>query len=62
MGHVPVSGPDGSALWLSALLAAAKFYVHLNNTSTLFDPASQERGCIRLLELHVADNRWTVTL
>jgi pyrroloquinoline quinone biosynthesis protein B len=40
MGHVPVSGPDGSARWLAEVAAHAKLYVHINNTNPLLDPAS----------------------
>ncbi len=62
MGHVPVSGPDGSALWLSRLSTPVKLYVHINNTNPLLDAASRERAWIRRLGLDVADDGWEVTL
>jgi pyrroloquinoline quinone biosynthesis protein B len=58
MGHVPVSGPEGSALWLSKLSAGIKLYVHLNNTNPLLDPSSQERAWVRTLGLEVAPDGW----
>ena len=62
MGHVPVSGPDGSARWLANVSARAKLYVHINNTNPLLDPASPERAWIRSLGLEVAAEGWEVTL
>jgi pyrroloquinoline quinone biosynthesis protein B len=62
MGHVPVSGPHGSALWLAEVSARAKLYVHVNNTNPLLDPASSERAWIRSLGLELACEGWEVTL
>lgn len=62
MGHVPVSGSDGSAHWLAALPAPHKLYVHLNNTNPLLDPASEARAWIRSLGLEVAEDGWEVVL
>jgi pyrroloquinoline quinone biosynthesis protein B len=42
MGHVPISGPDGSMAAL-AHLAAAKTYIHINNTNPIWQPDSPER-------------------
>ena len=58
MGHVPVSGPGGSAVWLSELSAREKLYVHINNTNPLLDPASAERAWVRGLGLEVAGDGW----
>lgn len=44
MGHVPVSGPDGSMAALSGLALGQRIYVHLNNSNPLVDPASPERA------------------
>src|SRR5437879_4328055 len=62
MGHVPVGGPGGSALWLSKLPARAKLYVHINNTNPLLDPASDERAWIRALGLEVASDGWELSV
>jgi pyrroloquinoline quinone biosynthesis protein B len=40
MGHLPVSGPEGSLSWLSELHAWHRVYVHINNTN----PMLNERG------------------
>ena len=40
MGHLPVSGPEGSLSWLSGLSARQRVYVHINNTNPMLD----ERG------------------
>lgn len=58
MGHVPVGGRQGSALWLSEVRARSTLYVHINNTNPLLDPASSERAWIRGLGLDVADDGW----
>jgi pyrroloquinoline quinone biosynthesis protein B len=40
MGHLPVSGPEGSLEWLAALEAGHRVYIHINNTN----PMLNERG------------------
>ncbi|MDS9466980.1 pyrroloquinoline quinone biosynthesis protein PqqB [Paracoccus sp. MBLB3053] len=44
MGHVPVSGPDGSMSLLADVQVQRRIYVHLNNSNPLVDPASPERA------------------
>jgi pyrroloquinoline quinone biosynthesis protein B len=43
MGHVPVSGADGSMAGLKVLGAKQKFFVHLNNTNPLLVDGSLAR-------------------
>ncbi|GAA4231747.1 pyrroloquinoline quinone biosynthesis protein PqqB [Actinomadura meridiana] len=38
MGHLPITGPNGTADRLAALPAARRLYTHLNNTNPLVDP------------------------
>ncbi|MFV2172892.1 pyrroloquinoline quinone biosynthesis protein PqqB [Actinomadura sp. LOL_016] len=38
MGHLPITGPGGTADRLAALPAARRLYTHLNNTNRLVDP------------------------
>ncbi len=45
MGHVPISGPDGS-LERMAGLRAAKTYIHINNTNPIWRPDSSERAAV----------------
>jgi pyrroloquinoline quinone biosynthesis protein B len=42
MGHLPISGPDGSARHLSALGVKRRVYVHINNTNPVLDERSAE--------------------
>ena len=44
MGHVPVSGPDGSLARLVRLTKARRVYVHVNNTNPMLLPRSSERA------------------
>ncbi len=53
MGHVPVSGDDGSLLALAAL-SGRMLYVHLNNTNPLVDPGSPEAEWVRAAGVEVA--------
>lgn len=41
MGHLPITGPNGTADRLAALPAARRLYTHLNNTNPLVDPADR---------------------
>ena len=43
MGHVSLSGPDGSMAALKDHGAARKIYVHMNNTNPVLRPGSFER-------------------
>lgn len=43
MGHVPMSGPDGSLARL-ADFAGRRVYIHINNTNPVLQPASAERA------------------
>jgi pyrroloquinoline quinone biosynthesis protein B len=43
MGHVPVSGADGSMAALNRIPCGRKIYVHLNNTNPLLIDGSPER-------------------
>ncbi|NBR90763.1 MAG: pyrroloquinoline quinone biosynthesis protein B, partial [Rhodobacteraceae bacterium] len=42
MGHMPVSGADGSMARLSGL-RARKVFIHMNNTNPLWQPDGPER-------------------
>ena len=53
MGHVPVSGADGSLLRLAGLPGRV-FYTHMNNTNPLLDAGSKERGLVRAAGVEIA--------
>ena len=52
MGHLPVSGPDGSLAQLAALPIRRKIYTHINNTNPILLEDSAER---RTLAEHGAE-------
>jgi pyrroloquinoline quinone biosynthesis protein B len=43
MGHVPISGADGSIAALAGLGIGRKIFVHMNNTNPVLRPGSPER-------------------
>ena len=47
MGHMPVSGPDGSLARLAHLKGPRKVYIHVNNTNPMLDEASPEYRAVR---------------
>ncbi|MET8563714.1 pyrroloquinoline quinone biosynthesis protein PqqB [Streptomyces flaveolus] len=51
MGHLPVTGPQGSLAALARYPGARRIYTHLNNTNQLLDPASP--ACARVAEYGV---------
>ena len=53
MGHVPVSGDDGSMARLKSLSVHQRIFVHLNNTNPLLIEGSPEQAIAR-------DNGWIV--
>ena len=62
MGHIPMSGPAGSAAFLSALPAAVKRYVHINNTNPALNERSAARAELRAQGLELAEDGWEVEL
>ena len=45
MGHVPVSGPQGSLTWLAGLPAGRprhRVYIHINNTNAMLNEEGPE--------------------
>lgn len=61
MGHVPISGPDGSLAKLAALPARC-IYLHINNTNPLLLPASPERQAVIDAGLEIAEDGMTFDL
>jgi len=46
MGHMPISGPDGSLVTFRDLAAVRKIYTHLNNTNPILNEDSPERRAV----------------
>jgi len=42
MGHVPVSGPQGSLQWFAKQPGCERVYVHMNNTNPMLDESGPE--------------------
>jgi pyrroloquinoline quinone biosynthesis protein B len=53
MGHLPITGPDGS-LALLAELPGRSFYVHMNNTNPILDARSPEAARVRRAGVEIA--------
>jgi pyrroloquinoline quinone biosynthesis protein B len=46
MGHIPISGEDGSLAQLADLPGPARTYIHINNTNPIWNPTSNERRAV----------------
>ena len=46
MGHIPISGEDGSLKTLAGLPVKNKAYVHINNTNPILLEDSAERAAV----------------
>jgi pyrroloquinoline quinone biosynthesis protein B len=42
MGHIPVSGPNGSLAWLADLAVRQRMYIHINNTNPMLNETGAE--------------------
>jgi pyrroloquinoline quinone biosynthesis protein B len=47
MGHLPISGPDGSLATLRDLDGIRKIYTHINNTNPILQEQSSERRAVQ---------------
>jgi pyrroloquinoline quinone biosynthesis protein B len=56
MGHVPVSGANGSLQKLAALRRPRKVFLHLNNTNPMLDESSPEYREVRAAGWEVAED------
>ena len=54
MGHVPVSGTDGSLEWLRELDIEHRVYVHINNTTPMLDEQSEAWQKVNSLGVRIA--------
>jgi pyrroloquinoline quinone biosynthesis protein B len=62
MGHIPVSGADGSLRQLAALSTPRKMYIHINNTNPMLNQASAENAAVRNAGWELAEDGWQITL
>jgi len=54
MGHLPISGQEGSLERIRSLPADRRIYTHLNNTNPVLDPASPQRAQVARAGIEVA--------
>jgi pyrroloquinoline quinone biosynthesis protein B len=54
MGHVPLSGPDGTLAALARLERPRKAFVHINNTNPILLEDSPERQAVLRAGVEVA--------
>jgi pyrroloquinoline quinone biosynthesis protein B len=57
MGHVPVSGTDGSLRKLAALRRPRKAFIHINNTNPMLDESGPEYRQVRDAGWEVAEDK-----
>lgn len=62
MGHVPVSGTEGSLRKLAALRRPRKVFVHVNNTNPMLDESGAEYRELRAAGWEVAEDGWYFNL
>lgn len=62
MGHLPISGADGSAAALAALPVPRKIYIHVNNTNPVLDATSPQRRELDELGIEVGQTGLEVEL
>jgi pyrroloquinoline quinone biosynthesis protein B len=62
MGHIPVSGADGSLRKLAGLRRPRKVFVHVNNTNPMLDESGPEYGEVRAAGWELAEDGWSLDL
>ncbi len=62
MGHIPVSGPEGSLRKLAGLQHPRKVFVHVNNTNPILDESSAEYREVRAAGWEIAEDGWSIEL
>jgi pyrroloquinoline quinone biosynthesis protein B len=62
MGHVTVSGEEGSVRKLAKLRRPRKIFVHVNNTNPMLDESSDEYRQVRDAGWEIAEDGWRLDL
>ena len=62
MGHLPISGPEGSLARLGKLSRPRKVFVHINNTNPILDKDSPQYQEVREAGWEVAEDGWEFRL
>lgn len=62
MGHIPVSGEDGTLHRLSNVTKPQRIYIHINNTNPMLNEAGSEYVIVRELGWELAHDAWQISL
>ena len=62
MGHLPLSGDNGSLNHLAKLSSKRKIFTHINNSNPILIPNSAERKIVEAAGIEVADDGLTIEL
>jgi pyrroloquinoline quinone biosynthesis protein B len=62
MGHVPVSGTQGSLQMLASLRRPRKIFVHINNTNPMLDESGPEFHQVQEAGWEIAEDGWRFEL
>ncbi|KJS45144.1 MAG: pyrroloquinoline quinone biosynthesis protein PqqB [Rhodospirillaceae bacterium BRH_c57] len=62
MGHMAMSGPDGSMEALAPLGIGRRFYIHINNSNPALVPGSPQRATVEAAGWQVAHDGLEITL
>ena len=62
MGHVPVSGPDGSLRKLAGLRRPRKVFIHINNTNPMLDESGPQYREVRDAGWEIAEDGLSIDL
>ena len=62
MGHIPISGEEGSLRRLAGLKHPRKIFLHVNNTNPILDESSPQYKQVREAGWEVAEDGWQLEL
>ncbi len=62
MGHIPISGAEGSLRKLAGLRHPRKVFVHVNNTNPMLDESGPEYREVRAAGWEIAEDGWDLQL
>jgi len=60
MGHVPVSGIEGSLQKLAGLRRPRKVFVHVNNTNPMLDESSLQYAAVKAAGWQIGEDGWSL--
>lgn len=58
IGHIPMSGQDGTIAQLAGVTRPQKVFVHINNTNPVLDPRSRERKLVEDSGWQIGNDGW----